>query len=155
MGKSYYPNAASIATTQADILSDGVPVEPGDFVLQKRYPMVAVTGIVTSDGKPIQMAVSIWTRVAARGPVLRRRMPTGASYNKHSSQTYPLRAYADGPTGGAIESERVEGLAVKNTTSVRLVIQFPKYRNAAQTSSMRRLPREALRNNRKRKCERY
>jgi hypothetical protein len=40
--------------------------------------------------------------------------------------TYTLRANADSPTGGALDSDRVEVTAVKTATAVRLVLKAPR-----------------------------
>ena len=127
---SYFPNAASKTEAQVITVADGVPVELGDFILQKRYPTVAVSGIVvTSDGKPISGAYvdleqsggerdrARWVQTDADGRFV---------VQAFEGVTYTLRAHADGPTGGSVESERVEVIAVKNASPVRLAIKFPK-----------------------------
>src|SRR5262249_24664770 len=54
---SYFPNAASTSDAEAITIEDGVPVKLSDFVLQRRYPTVAVSGIVvTSEGEPVPYA---------------------------------------------------------------------------------------------------
>jgi hypothetical protein len=40
--------------------------------------------------------------------------------------TYTLNAYADAPTGGSLDSNRVEVIAGKTEKPVRLVIESPK-----------------------------
>jgi 5-hydroxyisourate hydrolase-like protein (transthyretin family) len=127
---SYYPNAASHAEAQIITMSDGVPVELGDFVLQKRYPTVAVNGVVvTSDGKPIPGAY-VYLEQSGGERDQARAVQTDADgrfvQQAFEGVTYTLRAHADGPTGGAIESDHIEVMAVKNLVPVRLVVKIPK-----------------------------
>jgi hypothetical protein len=127
---SYYPNAASSAEAQVITVTDGVPVEVGDFLLQKRYPTLAVSGIVvTSDGKPIPGAY-VYLNQSSGGWDAARPVQTDADgrfmHQAFEGLTYTLRADTNGPTGFAIESDHVDVTAVKSVAPVRLVVISPK-----------------------------
>jgi Carboxypeptidase regulatory-like domain len=126
---SYFPRAASRADAQVITIKDGVPVDAGDFILQERYPTVAVSGVVvTADGKPVPGAFVN----------LRQRDGTDSARAVHTDTdgrfvvqafegvTYTLNAYADAPTGGSLDSNRVEVTAGKTDKPARLVITPPK-----------------------------
>jgi hypothetical protein len=127
---SYFPKAASSIDADVITITDGVPVELGDFILQKRYPTVEISGVVvTPDGKPVPGAPvyleqsggdrdsskAVWTDAGGR-----------FVQQAFESVTYTLRAIAHNPTSVAVESERVEVKAAKDTPPVRLIIKLPK-----------------------------
>ena len=127
---SYFPNAASSAEAQVITITDGVPIELGDFVLQKRYPTVAINGVVvTPDGKPVPGAYVYLDQSGGRGDTSR---PVQTDADGHFIQqgfeglTYTLRANADDASGVSVESDRVEVTAVKNARQVRLIVKLSK-----------------------------
>ena len=127
---SYYPNAAMSGEAQVITVTDGVAVELDDFVLQKRYPTVAVSGmVITSNGKPIPGAY-VYLDQSGGGWDAAKAVQTDVDghfvQQAYEGVTYRLHAIADGPTGVAIESDRIEVVAVKNVAPVRLVVKLPK-----------------------------
>ncbi|HSB09797.1 MAG TPA: carboxypeptidase regulatory-like domain-containing protein [Blastocatellia bacterium] len=128
---SYFPNAASSADAQVVTIVDGVPTDVGDFVLQERYPTVAVSGVVlTVDGKPVVGAYVYLDKSGGEWDAARRSVQTDAAgrfvHQAFEGVAYILRAIADGPTGGTLDSDRVEVIAKKNENPVRLVVKYPK-----------------------------
>ena len=127
---SYFPNAASSADAQVIAIADGVPVDAGDFTLQERYPTVAVSGVVaTTDGKPIPGAFVSLDQTGGGWDAARSVQTDDAGRFVHQAfegVTYTLRAIADAPTGGTLDSDRVEVTAGKSATSVLLVVKPPK-----------------------------
>jgi hypothetical protein len=127
---SYYPNAASSAEAQVVTVTDGIVSELNDFVLQKRYPTVAVSGVVvTADGKPIEGAYVYLDQTGGTWDVARPvRTDTDGRFVQQAFEglIYKLRAGADGPNGAGVDSESVEVTAGKNARPVRLVIKFSK-----------------------------
>jgi hypothetical protein len=124
---SYFPNAASSADAQVITVSGGVSVDVGDFVLQERYPTVAVSGVVvTVDGNPVQGAY-VYLDQSVGGWDTARSVQTDAGgrfvHQAFEGVTYTLRAGADNPTGGTLDSDRVEVTAAKNSTPTRLVVK--------------------------------
>ena len=127
---SYFPNAASSANAQVIAIADGVPVDAGDFRLQERYPTVAVSGVVaTTDRKPVPGAYVYLDKSGGEWDAARSVQTDAAGRFVHQAfegVTYTLRANADGPTGGILESDRVEVTAVKSATPVLLVVKPPR-----------------------------
>lgn len=127
---SYFPNAASSADSQVITIADGVPVDVGDFVLQERYPTVAVSGVVvTPVGKPVPGAYVYLDKSGGEWDSARSVQTDAAGRFVHQAfegVTYTLRANADSPTGGILDSHRIEVTAVKSATPVRLVVKPPK-----------------------------
>jgi uncharacterized protein DUF1416 len=127
---SYFPNAASSAEAQVITITDGVSVDVGDFALQERYPTVAVSGVVvTSDDKPVPGAYVYLDKSGGEWDAARSVQTDAAGRFVHQAfegVTYTLRANADSPTGGALDSDRVEVTAVKTATPVRLVLKAPR-----------------------------
>ena len=127
---SYFPNAASSAGAQVITIADGVSVDLGDFVLQERYPTVAVSGVVvTPDDKPVPGAYVYLDKSGGEWDVARSVQTDAAGRFVHQAfegVTYTLRANADSATGGTLDSDRVEVTAVKTATPVRLVLKAPK-----------------------------
>lgn len=126
---SYFPKAASSADAQVIAITDGVPVELGDFVLQERYPTVPVSGVVvTADGKPVPGAYVNLNQSGGEWDAA-RSVQTDAdgrfAHQAFEGKTYTLNAYADGPAGGTLESDRVEVTATKGEKPVRLVVKSP------------------------------
>lgn len=126
---SYFPNAASSADAQVITIADGVSVDAGDFALQERYPTVAVSGaVVTADGKPVPGAYVNLTQSGGEWDAARSVQTDAAGRFVHQAfegKNYTLNAYADGPTGGTLESDRVEVTATKGEKPVRLVVKSP------------------------------
>lgn len=127
---SYFPNAASTADAQVITTADGVSVDAGDFTLQERYPTVAVSGVVvTPDGKPV-LGAYVYLDKSGREWDAARAVQTDAAgrfvHQAFEGVTYTLRANADSPTGGTLDSDRVEVTAVKSATPVRLVVKPPR-----------------------------
>lgn len=127
---SYFPNAASITDAQVITMADGVPVELSDFVLQKRYPTVEIRGVVvTPDNKPVPGAQVYLDQSDGQWDTARPLWTDAEGRFVHQafeSVTYTLRATADGPTGAAVESDRVEVKAVKTAPLIRLIVKLPK-----------------------------
>ena len=127
---SYFPNAASSAEAQVITIADGVSVDVGDFALQERYPTVAVSGVVlTPDDKPVLGAYVYLDKSGGEWDAARSVQTDAAGRFVHQALegvTYTLRANADSPTGGTLDSERVEVTAVKTATPVRLVLKAPR-----------------------------
>lgn len=127
---SYFPSAASSAQAQVVPIADGVPVDVGDFTLQERYPMVAVSGVVeTPDGKPVPGAYVHLDKGGGEWDSARSVQTDAAGRFVHQAfegVTYTLRAIADGATGGTLDSDRVEIAAAKSATQVVLVVKPPK-----------------------------
>jgi hypothetical protein len=127
---SYFPKAASSADAQVITITDGVPVEVGDFVLQDRYPTVPVSGVVvTLDGKPVPGAYVNLNQSGGEWDAARSvQTDTDGRFVHQAFEgvTYILNAIADGPTGGTLESDRVEVTAAKTEKPVRLVLKSSK-----------------------------
>src|SRR5215467_4308473 len=124
---SYFPNAASISDAQPITIEDGVQVELSDFVLQTRYPTVAVSGIVvTSEGEPVPGAFVNLDK-SGRPWDAARPVQTDATgrfvQRAFEGVTYNLRASADGPDRTMLESDIVEITAAKSAPPVRLVVK--------------------------------
>ena len=126
---SYFPNAASSADAQFITIADGVPADVGDFVLQERYPTVEVSGVVvTPEGKSVSGAYVYLDKSGGEWDAARSVQTDAAGRFVHQAfegVTYTLRANADSPTGGTLDSDRVEVTAVKSATPVRLVVKSP------------------------------
>jgi len=127
---SYFPKAASSADAQVIPVADGVSVDVGDFVLQERYPTVAVSGIVvTPDGKPVPGAYVNLNKSGGEWDAA-RSIQTDADgrfvHQAFEGVTYTLNALADASTGGTMDSDRVEVTATKGEKNVRLVVKPPK-----------------------------
>jgi 5-hydroxyisourate hydrolase-like protein (transthyretin family) len=124
---SYYPKSASSADAQVVIVADGVSIDVGDFVLQERYPTVAVSGIVmTSDGKPVSGAYVSLNKSGGEWDAARSVQTDADGRFMHQAfegVIYILEASADAPTGGTLNSDRVEVVAGKGETVVRLVVK--------------------------------
>jgi hypothetical protein len=127
---SYFPKASSSADAQVITIADGVSVDVGDFALQERYPTVAVSGVVvTPDDKPVFGAYVYLDKSGGEWDSARSVQTDAAGRFVHQAfegLTYTLRANADGPTGGTLDSDRVEVTAVKSATPVRLVVKAPR-----------------------------
>jgi hypothetical protein len=127
---SYFPDAASSAGAQVITIRDGVSNDVGDFVLQERYPTVAVSGVVvTADGKPVPGAYVYLDKSGGEWDAARSVQTDVDGRFVHQAfegVTYTLRANTDSPTGGTLDSDRVEVTAVKSATPVRLVVKAPK-----------------------------
>jgi len=124
---SYFPNAASISDAQTITIEDGVQVELSDFVLQTRYPTVAVSGIVvTSEGEPVPGAFVNLDK-SGRPWDAARPVQTDAAgrfvQRAFEGVTYNLRASADGRDRTMLESDIVEITAAKSAPPVRLVVK--------------------------------
>ncbi len=127
---SYYPNSASSTAAQVITIGDGLPNDVGDFVLQERYPTVAVSGeVITAEGKPVPGAYVYLDKSGGEWDAA-RSVQTDADgrfvHQAFEGVTYTLRANADSPTGGTLDSDRVEVTAMKSATLVRLVVKAPK-----------------------------
>jgi len=126
---SYFPNVASSADAQVITIADGVYHEVGDFTLQERYPTVAVSGVVaTLNGKPVPGAHVYLDKSGGEWDSARSVQTDAAGRFVHQAfegVTYTLRANANSPTGGTLDSDRVEVTAVKSATPVRLVVKSP------------------------------
>jgi len=124
---SYFPNAASSTDAQVIAIADGVRLDVGDFVLQERYATVAVTGIVaTTDGTPVPGAHVYLEKSGGEWDAARSVQTDAAGRFVHQAfegVTYTLRANADSPTGGTLDSDRVEVTAAKSEKSVHLVVK--------------------------------
>lgn len=124
---SYFPKAASISDAQVITVADGIAVDVGDFVLQERYPTVAVSGVVvTSDGKPVPGAYVNLNKSGGEWDAARSVQTDADGRFVHQAfecVTYTLNAYSDSPTGGTIDSDRIEVTATKSEKPVRLVIK--------------------------------
>ena len=124
---SYFPKSASSADAQVVTVADGVSIDVGDFVLQERYPTVAVSGIVvTSDGKPVPGAYVNLNKSGGEWDAARSVQTDDDGRFVHQAfegVTYILNAYADGPTGGTMDSDRVEVMATKGEKPMRLVVK--------------------------------
>jgi len=127
---SYYPNAQSSAEAQVITIADGVVVEAGDFILQERFPTVAISGVVvTADGKPVSGAYVYLDKNGGDWDSARSVQTDGDGRFVHQAfegVKYILRAGADAPGGGSLESNRLEVTAAKAAAPVRLVVQPPK-----------------------------
>ena len=124
---SYFPTAGSGSDAKVITIADGMSVDVGDFVLQERYPTVAVGGVVVSaDGKPVPGAYVNLNKSGGDWDA-GRAVQTDADgrfvHQAFEGLTYILNAYADGPTGVTLDSDRVEVTAVKSATPVRLVVK--------------------------------
>jgi len=124
---SYFPNAASISDAQTITIEDGVQVELSDFVLQTRYPTVAVSGIVvTSEGEPVPGAFVNLDKSGRPWDAARPVQTDAAGRFVHRAfegVTYTLRASADGPDSTLLESDIVEITVAKSAPPVRLVVK--------------------------------
>jgi hypothetical protein len=124
---SYFPKAASSADAQVITVADGVSVDIGDFVLQERYPTVDVSGIVvTPDGKPVPGAYVNLNKSGGEWDAARSVQTDAEGRFVHQAFegiTYILDASADAPTGGTMDSDRVEVMAAKGEKPVRLVVK--------------------------------
>jgi hypothetical protein len=127
---SYFPNAASSTDAEVITITDDTPVELSDFILQKRYPTVEISGVVvTPDNKPVygakvyleqsggerDAAWPVWTDADGR-----------FVHQAFESVTYTLSASLRDPTGIAMDSDRVEVSAVKDAPPVRLIVKLTK-----------------------------
>jgi hypothetical protein len=111
-------------------IRDRAAVELGDFVLQKRYPTVAVKGVVvTPDGKPIADAHVNLNKNGGEWDTARPVKTDTSGHFAHQAfegVAYYLQATADSPAGGILESDRIEVKAGKDSVPVRLVLKPPK-----------------------------
>jgi hypothetical protein len=124
---SYFPNAASLSDAQPITIEDGVQVDLSDFVLQRRYPTVAVSGtVVTSEGEPVPGAF-VNLEKSGRPWDAARPVQTDAAgqfvHRAFEGVTYNLRASADGPDSTMLESDILEITAAKSAAPVRLVVK--------------------------------
>jgi hypothetical protein len=128
---SFYPNAGSSADAQVFTIADGASVELGDFVLQGKYPTVAVNGIViTPDGKPVVDAkVSLYKSGGEDAPKSASTDDEGRFVHQaYEGVRYTLQATVviRRSADGIFESEPIEVLVMKNLEPLRLVIKMPK-----------------------------
>jgi hypothetical protein len=125
---SYFPKAASVTDAQV-IAIDGASVDVGDFVLRERYPTVPVTGIVVAaDGKPVAGAYINLRQKGGEWDAA-RAVQTDAEgrfvVQAFEGVSYTIDVGADAPTGGVMQSDRVEVIATKSEKSLRLVLKAP------------------------------
>jgi len=84
--------------------------------------------VVTPEGKPVSGAYVYLDKAGGEWDSARSVQTDAAARFVHQAfegVTYTLRANADSPTGGTLDSDRVEVTAVKSATPVRLVVKSP------------------------------
>ncbi len=128
---SFYPNAASSADAQILTIGDGASIDLGDFVLQGRYPTIAVSGIVvTPDGKPVSGAnVTLSKSGGEDAPKSAATDEEGHFVHQaYEGVTYTLQAtmMIRRSADGIFKSEPTEVGVVKTLEMVRLVIKMPR-----------------------------
>jgi 5-hydroxyisourate hydrolase-like protein (transthyretin family) len=127
---SYFPKASSRAEAQVITIADGVSVEAGEFILQERYPTIALRGIVvTEDGKPIPGAYVNLSQ-SGGGWDAARAVQTDVDgrfvHQVFEGVTYTVNSHGDAPSGGALQSDPVEVTATRSEKPVRIVLKGPR-----------------------------
>jgi hypothetical protein len=127
---SYFPKAASNAEAKVITVADGIETDVGDFVVQERYPTVEVAGVViTPDGKPVEGASVSMNKSGGDWDATRSVHTDSAGRFLHhvfEGVTYTIHAMADAPTGGILESGRIEITAARGARPLRIVVRSPE-----------------------------
>jgi hypothetical protein len=123
---NFYPDAAAAASARPVVVENGKVEDVGDFVITRRFPTVALRGVLVSkDGKPIAGAVVDVTAQGEWDAVRSVRSDADGNFTASVFEgvTYDVSAVAELPEGGRVESERVPVKAAKDAPATRMVLR--------------------------------